>query len=95
MFAPTIRARSAAPHPREPTVSQLEPTAAAELTAGDVRRVGAALEASIAPNTAKDYRAALGRFAKWLDGRPATRFDLAKVGRTLPARYEAYSRIAW
>ncbi len=42
------------------------------LSAGDAKRVSAALEASIAPNTAKAYRAALNRFAEWLAGRPAT-----------------------
>ena len=42
------------------------------LSAGDVARIGAALEASIAPNTAKAYRAALARFAAWLAGRPVT-----------------------
>ena len=53
-------------------MNQLERAAADGLTAGDVARIGAALEASIAPNTAKAYRAALGRFAAWLDGRPVT-----------------------
>ena len=42
------------------------------LSAGDAKRVSAALEASSAPNTAKAYRAALNRFAEWLAGRPAT-----------------------
>ena len=53
-------------------MNQLERAAADGLSAGDVKRIGAALEASIAPNTAKAYRAALGRFAAWLDGRPVT-----------------------
>ena len=53
-------------------MNQLERAGDDGLSAGDVKRVGAALEASIAPNTAKAYRAALARFAAWLDGRPAT-----------------------
>lgn len=53
-------------------MNQLEHAAQGELSAGDVARVSAALEASIAPNTAKAYRAALARFAEWLSGRPAT-----------------------
>ena len=56
----------------------LEPRAAAgELTGADADRLGAALEASIAPNTAKAYKAALERFARWLDGRPATDVTVA------------------
>ncbi len=53
-------------------MNQLEHAAQGELSAGDVARIGAALESSIAPNTAKAYRAALERFAAWLAGRPAT-----------------------
>ncbi len=44
-------------------MNQLERAGDDGLTAGDIARIGAALEASIAPNTAKAYRAALGRFA--------------------------------
>lgn len=53
-------------------MNQLEHAAQGELSAGDVARISAALEASIAPNTANAYRAALARFAEWLAGRPAT-----------------------
>ena len=53
-------------------MNQLQRAGDDGLTAGDVARIGAALEASIAPNTAKAYRAALDRFAAWLDGRPVT-----------------------
>lgn len=53
-------------------MNQLEHAAQDELDAGDVKRVSAALEASVAPNTAKAYGTALARFAKWLVGRPAT-----------------------
>lgn len=38
---------------------------------GDVARIGAALEASITPNTATTYRTALHRLEAWLEGRPA------------------------
>ena len=56
----------------------LEPRAGAgELSRADADRLGAALEASIAPNTAKAYKAALRRFARWLDGRPATDVTVA------------------
>ena len=53
-------------------MNQLERAGDDGLSTGDVKRVSAALEASIAPNTAKAYRAALARFARWLDGRPVT-----------------------
>ncbi len=43
-----------------------------ELSAGDIARIGTALEASIAPYTAKAYGAAPARFAEWLANRPAT-----------------------
>ncbi len=50
----------------------LQRTADSALTAGDVDRIGTALDASIAPNTAKAYRAALAAFAAFLGGRKAT-----------------------
>ncbi len=53
-------------------MNQLQRAGDDGLSTGDVKRIGAALEASIAPNTAKAYRAALDRFAAWLDGRPVT-----------------------
>ncbi len=53
-------------------MNQLERAGDDGLSAGDFAGIGAALEASIAPNTAKAYRAALDRFAAWLDGRPVT-----------------------
>ncbi len=52
----------AATSPVPRVVSQLEHAAQGEFDVGDVRRVSAALEASIAPNTAKAFRAALHRF---------------------------------
>ena len=50
----------------------LQRTADSALTRADVDRIGAALDASIAPNTAKAYRAALAAFATFLAGRKAT-----------------------
>jgi len=58
-------------------LNQLQRAGDDGLTAGDADRLGAALEASIAPNTAKAYKAALRRFARWLDGRPATDVTVA------------------
>ena len=50
----------------------LQRTAGGELTRADVDRIGAALDASIAPNTARAYRAALGAYRRFLAGREAT-----------------------
>ena len=50
----------------------LEHTTDNALTGADVDRISAALDASIAPNTAKAYRAALAAFAAFLAGRKAT-----------------------
>ena len=50
----------------------LQRTQDSALTRADVDRIGAALDASIAPNTAKAYRAALGAFRRFLAGRKAT-----------------------
>ena len=81
-------------------MNQLERAGDDGLSAGDVARIGAALEASIAPNTAKAYRAALGRFARWLDGRPVTDATVAAyvaalmdVGKA-PAKAGARSRVS-
>ena len=43
-----------------------------ELDAADIDRIGAALDASIAPNTARAYKAALAAFRRFLAGREAT-----------------------
>ena len=69
-------------------------TATAEgLTMTDVERIGAALDASIAPNTAKAYRAALDRFAGWLAGREATDATIAAYVAALMAEGKAGATI--
>lgn len=49
----------------------LQRTAGGELTRADTERIGAALDASITPNTARAYRAALASYRRFLAGREA------------------------
>ncbi len=50
----------------------LQRTGGAGLTRADAECIGAALDASIAPNTARGYKAALGAYRRFLGGRETT-----------------------
>lgn len=63
------------------------------LTLDDVKLIAAALDASIAPNTAKAYRAALARFADWLQGRDVTDATIAAYVAALMAQGKAPATI--
>lgn len=63
------------------------------LEQADIDRIGAVLDASIAPNTARAYRAGLARFAAWLAGRPATDATIAAYVAWLAAEGKAPATI--